>query len=188
MDLTPSNLVLNVLDPCLPRIHSPFNIGGGGNVQWIKSSIRPSQTRMGFCLCFCTCLRKCPGLSVGQQPQTAKGPDVTSAGTSPFRCLLQHAMAHRSVKGRWSRYRRYFKARHCLLAFSALVLVSISRYGLSYKHAPQLPQLGSRRCQRPWKLVTYWRLLGTALNTLRVLFDQALGRVRRALRGFKVIV
>jgi hypothetical protein len=116
-------------------------------------------------------LRKCPGLSVGQQSQTAKVPKVTSAPSARIYRLtpslarllipLFHATyagytatCYRTAIAQRSTDRRHFKAGHYLLVFSALVSVSIYRRELSYKHAAQIyHQLGSQRRQglRNWQ-------------------------------------
>ena len=89
----PSNMGFKRARPLFSKIHNLLVNVGGGIVQWNKSLIRPGGLRGGRAALFVTgrvgyawtrtiavvWLRKCPGLSVGQQPQAAKVPEVTLA-------------------------------------------------------------------------------------------------------------
>ncbi|KAF8498514.1 hypothetical protein F5888DRAFT_1689610 [Russula emetica] len=136
-------------------------------------------------------LRKCPGLSVGRQPQTAKLLKVTSVLSARICRLMRWDTSHRSrllspphsavscnlhglhggmlSHGNRSTVNGSTPLQGLTLSclFPALVSVSICRRELSYKHAAQLyHQLGSRRRQGTRILATLWRLLGTALNSV----------------------
>jgi hypothetical protein len=150
-------------------------------------------------------LRKCPGLSVGQQSQTAKVPKVTSAPSARIYRLTPSlarlpvplflatytgytATCYRTAIAQRSTDRRHFKAGHYLLVFSALVSVSIYRRELSYKHAAQIyHQLGSQRRQG----LRNWQHLETSRHGTELCGSDStghLGGTRRVLCDFKVIV